>query len=230
MACIENENIAEAYKAFISKKTFPCIAARAALASGHIQCMVADSMACPKDDAAILQFLYRFVDGYRVSENSFHSAAIIFKGPQLIDEESFDSLLWQRLQALACLDKKNHCWDHRVSPDPRSSSFSFSIKEEAFFVLGLHPASSRPSRRFAYPVLAFNPHQEFEKLRAAQRYESMKEIVRKRDMLYSGSINPMLKDFGDASEASQYSGRKYDTDWQCPLQIQNGKLSNENGL
>src|SRR5687768_13206568 len=135
MAGIEIENIIEAYKAFITNKGFPCIAAKAALASGRIQCMVADSMACPKDDAAILQFLYRFVDSYRISENSFHSAAIIFKAPQLkTDEENFDDLLWQRLQSLTNLDGKNHRWDHRVSQDPRSSRFSFSIKEEAFFV------------------------------------------------------------------------------------------------
>jgi FPC/CPF motif-containing protein YcgG len=216
MLSIETE-ITDVYKTLIANKAFPCVAAKAALACGHIQCMVAQNIACPKEDKAILNFLYGFIDGYRSSSNAFHSAAIIFKEPQQIDEESFDAFLWQRLQALADLDAKNHPWDHRVSPDPESSTFSFSIKEEAFFILGLHPGSSRASRQFAYPVLAFNPHQEFEKLRAAHRYESMKEVVRKRDVLYSGSVNPMLNDFGHASETTQYSGKKYDKDWKCPL-------------
>jgi FPC/CPF motif-containing protein YcgG len=211
------QNIVEEYKAFIGNKTFPCIGAKAALASGHIKCMVAGHLACPKDDRAILQFLYSVVDEYRNAENDFHSAAIIFRDPQNISEEEFDCYLWQRLGSLAALDAQQYQWDKRVSADTSSASFSFSIKEEAFFIIGLHPGSSRPSRRFAYPALAFNPHQEFEKLRAAHHYEKMKEVVRKRDLAYSGSINPMLHDFGEASEAYQYSGRKYNGDWQCPL-------------
>lgn len=223
---IETEIIKD-YKAFIAGKNFPCIAARAAMAGGNIQCIVADNMACPKDDRAILYFLYAFVDDYRTAPNPFHSAAIIFRGPQGIDEERFDALLWQRLQAFTDLDTQIYSWDHRVSPDTVSPTFSFSIKSEAFFILGLHPASSRASRRFAYPVLAFNPHQEFEKLRTANRYETMKQVVRKRDVLYSGSINPMLNDFGEASEASQYSGKKYNDDWQCPLMIREPEVGNQ---
>lgn len=220
--------IIEAYKAFIGNKIFPCIAARAALASQHIQCMVADTMACPKDDKAILDFLYHFIDNYRTTTTNFHSAAIIFKNPKDCNEEEFDRLLWQRLQALSDLDAENYDYDHRVDSDPASAHFSFSLKQEAFFILGLHPGTNRPSRKFSYPTLAFNPHQEFEKLRVTHHYEPMKEVVRKRDLLYSGSINPMLKDFGEASEATQYSGRYYSSDWQCPfIRKQKLKMGNQ---
>jgi hypothetical protein len=41
--------------------------------------------------------------------------------------------------------------------------------------------------------------------------------VRKRDIAYSGSINPMLNDFGNASEVYQYSGKQYTSDWVCPF-------------
>ena len=77
--------------------------------------------------------------------------------------------------------------------------------------------SSRLARRFRYPTLVFNPHQQFEELRATAKYDMMKNVVRKRDVAYSGSINPMLQDFGESSEVYQYSGRKYDDTWQCPL-------------
>lgn len=40
-------------------------------------------------------------------------------------------------------------------------------------------------------------------------------------MAYSGSINPMLEDFGTSSEVYQYSGRKYDAEWRCPLKFNN---------
>src|SRR5687767_14969439 len=113
--------IIEAYKAFIGNKLFPCIAARAALASQHIQCMVADTMACAKDDKAILDFLYHFIDNYRTTTTSFHSAAIIFKNPKDCNDEEFDSLLWKRLQALSDLDAENYDYDHRVNSDPASA-------------------------------------------------------------------------------------------------------------
>ena len=209
--------IIQAYKAFIGNRVFPCIAARAALASQHIQCMVADTMACPKNDKAILHFLYNFIDNYRTTTTNFHSAAIIFKNPKDCNEEEFDNLLWERLQALSDLDAENYDYDSRVDSDPASANFSFSLKQEAFFILGLHPGTDRPSRKFSYPTIAFNPHQEFEKLRATHHYEPMKEIVRKRDLAYSGSINPMLKDFGETSEANQYSGKYYGSDWRCPF-------------
>ena len=226
----ETISIIEAYKAFLGNKAFPCIAARSAAACQHIKCMVTDNMACPRDDKTILNFLYHFIDEYRTATTDFHSAAVIFKSPQGCNEEEFDTLLWQRLQALVNLDAENYYYDPRVDADPLSARFSFSLKQEAFFIIGLHPGSSRPSRQFMYPALAFNPHAEFEKLRAAHRYGPMKEIVRKRDIAYSGSINPMLNDFGEISEVYQYSGRNYNEDWKCPLQIQNGKFRIENDL
>jgi uncharacterized protein len=212
-----DELIIKEYSEFLNKKAFPCVAAKAALSRNHIQCLVAVHMACPADDHSILQFLYSFVDRYRSSAEAFHSAAVIFKEPVGINETLFDTLLWQRLKALSSLDKQNYTHDPRVDSDPNSSHYSFSLKEEAFFILGLHPGSSRRSRQFRYPAIIFNPHAEFEKLRNSNRYTKMKRVVRKRDVEYSGSINPMLADFGEASEVYQYSGVYYAADWVCPL-------------
>jgi FPC/CPF motif-containing protein YcgG len=214
-----DHSVIDTYRNYLNAKEFPCVAARAAISRQQIKCMVADHMACSKDDGAILQFLNDFVDDYRRSNNMFHSASIIFKGPQSITEEMFDALLWQRLQSLADLDAQFYKHDERVDHDPSSAHFSFSIKEEAFFIIGLHPANSRPARRFTHPVLAFNPHSQFEHLRETNNYEKMKHIVRKRDISFSGSVNPMLKDFGTASEVYQYSGRVYDDNWHCPLNL-----------
>ncbi len=211
--------IVEEYLAFLENKEFPCIAAKAALAKQQVRCMVAGNMACPKEDEDILQFLYEFVDEYRASKDFYHTATIIFLGTQINNEEMFDELLWQRLQAFEMLDAQNYSYDNRVEADPSSSAFSFSIKEEAFYIIGLHPASSRQARQFKYPALVFNPHAQFEQLRSTTKYEVMKNTVRKRDIALSGSVNPMLQDFGESSEVFQYSGRKYDESWQCPLKI-----------
>lgn len=213
----QTNTIIEEYLDYIADKDFPCIAAKAALVGHQIQSMVADHLACPKDDAGILRFLYKFVDDYRSSGNLYHSAVVIFKGPEECTEERFDMLLWKRLQAISDLDAAEHRWDARVKNDVASSDFSFSIKEEAFYIIGLHANSNRKARQFKYPALVFNPHEQFEQLRASNKYIPMRQAVRKRDIKLSGSVNPMLTDFGESSEVFQYSGIKYDNSWKCPF-------------
>lgn len=216
-------SIIQEYLAFIKADTFPCIAAKAALAKQQIKCMVADHMACPKDDKQILDFIYAFVDTYRQSKDLYHSVAIIFKAPEILDEDCFDTFMWSRLQSLKNLDAENYSYDQRVDEDPFSAKFSFSLKQEAFFIIGLHPGNSRLTRRFKYPVLTFNPHAQFETLRDLNKFESMQKAVRNKDLKYSGSVNPMLEDYGVASEVFQYSGKIYDKQWKCPLTISNAK-------
>lgn len=213
----ENEGLINQFSHFIEDNLFPCVAAKAALYKEQIKFFVADHMACPKDDPGILQFLYDFVEQFRAASTPFHTACVLFKGPTLLTEQLFDTLLWTRLQALSDLDAVNYGYDKRVASDPSSPDFSFSLKEEAFYIIGMNPASSRDARRFDCPALVFNAHAQFEQLRSLGRYDKMKNIVRKRDMETSGSINPTLEDFGTASEVFQYSGLRHDTSWKCPL-------------
>lgn len=215
------ESIIREYLEFLGAKEYPCVAAKAALSRSQIQCMVAGDMTKSDSDRKILNFIYHFVDHYRESTKPYHSACIIFPRPELFDEEMFDKLLWVRLNALAVLDKENFSHDPRVDSDPHSRRFSFSLKEEAFFIIGLNPLSPRKSRSFKYPSIVFNPHQEFERLRRTNKYDQMKRTVRKRDAIFSGSVNPMLTDFGDASEVFQYTGIQHKTGWVCPLKHNN---------
>src|SRR6476620_6336695 len=112
--------IIEEYLEYLRNKEFPCIGAKAALAKQQVRCMVAAHMACPKDDQAILEFLYFFVDDYRRSGELYQSAAIIFQQPTFLNEELFDKLLWQRLQSLSDMDANNFEYDKRVNIDPCS--------------------------------------------------------------------------------------------------------------
>jgi FPC/CPF motif-containing protein YcgG len=205
------------YFDFIAKKDFPCVAAKTALTWQQLDCLVVDHLACPKDDAEILNFIYGFVEKYRQSEKLYHSAAVIFRGPTQPNEALFEELFWQRLQSLANLDARQFGYDPRVVADPSSPEFSFSLKEEAFFVVGLHPGSGRAARQFKYPTLVFNPHAQFEQIRANGRYDSLRDTIRTRDVAYSGSVNPMLQNYGAASEVYQYTGKAYDNAWQCPF-------------
>lgn len=216
-------DIIEQFYDFIKLKDYPCVAAKAAAAQNHIACMVAPDMTGEDGDTGILGFIYEFVDGYRLSRGKYHTVAIIFEHPTDRNEDEFETILWKKLQSLSDLDAQQHAYDKRVSDDPQSPLFSFSLKEEAFFIVAMHPQSSRPARKFTYPVLVFNPHQQFEELRKNNHFDQMKITVRLRDHHFSGSVNPMLEDFGVFSETRQYSGRIYNEHWKCPLQIKHEK-------
>ncbi|MGI8419185.1 MAG: guanitoxin biosynthesis heme-dependent pre-guanitoxin N-hydroxylase GntA [Candidatus Levyibacteriota bacterium] len=212
-----NPEIIEQYLNHISAMEFPCIGARASAIKGRADIMVADNICCPNDDIDILHFLYRFIDNLRNDKNLYTSASVLFRGPKHLTEEEFDRFLWLRLQSLSDFDASAFGFAKGVSNDPKSSEFCYSLKEEPFFVLALHAGSSRESRKFEYPVLVFNPHVQFEMLRKSGAYVKMKDIIRNRDVDYSGSVNPMLTDFGERSAAYQFSGRRYESNWKCPF-------------
>lgn len=223
MSETDPELLIREFNQFVNDASFPCVAARAAIARNHVPCYVADHIACPKDDQGILEFLYNFIKKFRKVEKPLHSVAILFSSPSDLTEKEFEGFLWQRLQSLSSMDARKFHYDQRVSADPSSPDFSFSLGGEAFFIIGMHPASPRRARRFRCPALVFNPHVQFEDLRIRNQYDKMKAIVRRRDVAYSGSVNPMLHDFGKTSEATQYSGHQHEKEWTCPLRISHGK-------
>ncbi|HET7800574.1 MAG TPA: YqcI/YcgG family protein, partial [Humibacillus xanthopallidus] len=60
---------------------------------------------------------------------------------------------------------------------------------------------------------------QFEQLREEGRFERMRGTIRRRDEDLQGSINPMVADHGEATEAMQYSGRAHGSDWEPPLEV-----------
>ena len=203
----------------IGEAAFPCVGAKAALARGTLETLGCRSMASAWDDVRIHDRLLAFAKNYRADPRLFRSFAVIFDGPDDLEEAEFERLLWQRVQSLSDKDVwRGQSYDAAVSPDPDSPHFSLSFGGEAFFVVGLHPRSSRIARQFERPVMVFNLHDQFETLRQQGRYETMREKILVRDEALAGSRNPMLARHGDSSEARQYSGRAVDATWQCPFQ------------
>lgn len=144
----------------------------------------------------------------------------MFHGPRIRSEQHFEDLLWTQLQAMYSLDSNFFTWDKSVDSDPQSHHFSFSIGGRAMYVIGMHPQSSRLARTSLYPTMVFNLHEQFVRLRARGKFETMKQSIRMREMAFQGSINPMLASFGENSEARQYSGRAVPADWSCPFRSQ----------
>ena len=207
----------EGVRALMLSRHYSCVGARSALRQNGYRFGLYPALGS-SDAAASLAFdLWTFVHDAPSLDSPFATFLASFEGPVFADEAAFERLLWRTLQQLHDLDAVYHAWDGHVSADAASHDFSFSFAGTAFFIVGLHAAASRATRRFAWPTLVFNGHEQFDELRAAGRYSRFQEVVRSGERALQGDINPMLADFGDRSEAAQYSGRHVEPGWQCPF-------------
>jgi FPC/CPF motif-containing protein YcgG len=212
-----SHDLADRFTHFIAAANFPCVGAKAALNRDGIRFVVARDFRSGWDDLRILPGLLDLAKSYRRDPVPFQSLVVLFETGAPSGEQAFEHQLWARLQSLSDKDQ----WlgqpaDPRVAHDPDDPHFAMSFGGEAFFVVGLHPRSSRPARRFEVPAMVFNLHDQFERLRAAGRYETMRGSILDRDFKLAGSANPMLAEHGRISAARQYSGRAVSEAWQCP--------------
>ncbi len=221
MTSVEFDNdhfIAAAFKTMVAIPEFPCVGAKAALAKAQMDILVCRDITSGWDDLRIHPALLDVIDRYSLDRKIFRTLVVIFEHSPAVCEHEFEAALWARVQSLADKDDwKGFPVDDSVSADPDSPHFSLSFGGKAFFVVGLHPAASRPARRFPYPALVFNLHDQFEQLRAEGRYEKLRSAIVDRDVALAGSENPMLARHGSVSEARQYSGRPVESDWECPF-------------
>lgn len=201
---------------FIKKSSFPCIMAKSVATKGNLQTITVNDIETIQNIKSIQEQLYEFIDNYRANPNKLHSFVLTVQN-KIYDFERFEKIFWDFLTKLHEMDKRLFAHDPRVSSDSRNNDFSFSLKEEAFFILLLHPQSPRWSRRFKYPAIVFNPHQQFEKLRVNGTFTKIRDIIRRKDKLLQGNINPMLDDFGNKSEVFQYTGRAYSSAEDLPI-------------
>lgn len=223
LAHMTNEKTAEAalagrFRAMVRDRAYPCVGAKAALNGNGMRILVARDIASAWDDLAIHRALAETAEAHRRQGDAFRTLVVLFAEARVLDEAEYERLMWERIQSLADKDEwRGHAPDPDVSNDPEDPHFSLSFGGEAFFVVGLHPRASRPARRFEVPVMVFNLHAQFERLRADGRYETMRETILARDVKVAGSVNPMLARHGESSEARQYSGRVVDEEWRCPF-------------
>lgn len=203
------------FEDFIIGKDHPCLMAQTVFTMDKVDFHEYDNFGSRETAKAILADLKNYLAAYNFESNDFLTFLAAFKGKQDYTEEEFEKTLWEQLQHLHEVD--NADWDRAVSSDPEDKNFSFSLGGRAFYIVGLHPSSSRKARQAPYPAIAFNLHWQFEKLREMNTYRVVRDKIRERDIALQGEINPMLEDFGKRSEARQYSGRKVGDEWKCPF-------------
>ena len=208
-----------AFRGFVAADAFSCLGARAALNGGKYRFGTyrrLDDAACTE---GLARDLFAFVEERRGFESLFTTFVAMFAAFEIGDdaEASFERALWSQLERLHLLDRQFHAWDPRVSMDPKNPDFSYSFAQLGFFVVGLHPGSSRSARRFAWPTLVFNAHEQFEMLRHKGAFERLQQLIRERELRLDGSLNANLSEYGAHSEARQYAGRPVAEDWECPF-------------
>jgi hypothetical protein len=209
----------DGFRAHVLDPDFPCVGGKAAVNNATYRFGFYAELDCPAATAGLAYDLWEYERERPTFGTDFATFVASFAAPVVADEREWERLLWSQLQRLHDLDREHHGWDPAVSSDPADPGFSYSFAGTAFFVVGLHPASSRRARRFAWPTLVFNAHEQFERLREQNQFERLRATVRERDYKLQGSLNPNLSNFGESSEARQYSGRAVEDGWRCPFSV-----------
>jgi FPC/CPF motif-containing protein YcgG len=204
-------------RSYILDPNFSCVGAKAAVNQNVYRFGLYNRMGAYSGSVGLCRDLYTFIQEREEMDSNFTTFIASFRYPSSTNDDQFERWLWRTLQLIHLNDSKYHKYDPAVSPDPEHPRFSFSVAETAFFVVGLHPGSSRLARRFTFPTLVFNPHEQFEILRENGVFESLKETIRENERDLQGCINPNVADYGQKSEAHQYSGRPVDDNWHPPF-------------
>lgn len=203
------------YRNMILSSPFPCPGARTTFSQGTYRFGLFDVMGSNETVEALGASLRRFIEERATWNTMFTAFVSCYKEPIPMSHEEFAYNLWIMLQKLHGVDLS--AWDPAKSSDPESPDFAFSFGGLSFFIAGMHSGSPRFARRFAWPTLVFNAHEQFKWLRSEGIFEKFRDRVRKRDCLLQGFVNPVSADTGTASEAIQYTGPLKNPDWKCPF-------------
>jgi hypothetical protein len=206
--------VREEFRAFVFDPGFSCLGARAALRHDRHTIRAYPALGSAAATAGLARDLADFAPG--AEDTEFTTFVAVFMGAAPEGEAEFEALLWAQLQALHEADAAP-AWAPAASDRPEDPRFAFSFAGTAFFVVGMHPDSSRLARRFGWPALVFNARAQFDRLRTDGRYYGLRDRIRARELALQGALNPNLADFGEASEARQYSGRAAEPEWRCPF-------------
>lgn len=210
-------SIEQSLKELISKKNYPCIAAIQSLTQHEYKIGVYKGFGTGISAEQLGRDLNAFKQQQKATDSIYLSFFAVFDDLEFESEKAFEEAMWRELSFLSAKDAPGTPWDSHFSDDPKDKNFCFSFGGEAFFIVGLHPKSSRLARQFPYPTLVFNLYEQFEELHRRGQYYPMIKTNRQRDLKFQGSINPMVETHSDIWESIQFSGRANPPTWECPF-------------
>ena len=199
----------------LNQKDYPCIAAVAALHDAQLRIGLYSGLGTGASSKKLTQDLTQFKAEQTATKSPYLSFWAVFDDTAPASEKEFEDAMWSELSALSSSSPEAARPDPKFSSDPADKNFCFSFAGDAYFIVGMHPQSSRLARRFPFPSMIFNLYEQFEAL--GDGYEPMVKTNRKRDRQFQGSVNPTVKRWADRWESIQFSGRENPPDWKCPF-------------
>jgi FPC/CPF motif-containing protein YcgG len=200
----------------LQQDNYPCIGALTALRREEVRTGEFSGFGLGRSWRRLRDELEAFVAEQRATRSTYLTYVAGFPGEQTESEEAFEGALWRELSYLTSLEDADRDWGG-ADRNPASPDFCFHLNGEKIFVVGLHPLSSRLSRRFPFPAMVFNLFSQFAELQAQGKYGPMVRINRERDRKFQGSANPMAEAHGETWESIQFSGRENPKQWKCPF-------------
>lgn len=196
---------------------YPCIAALKTLSTRQYSTGVFGELGAGNQSHRLATELLAMRDEQKRTGSLELSFFAVFPDLADMSEDEFEQRLWKELSLLTTVPGIDPTWDPAFSENPEDKNFCFCLGGTAFFVVGMHPNSSRLSRRIRFPTLVFNVYEQFKELDRRNRYQPMIQANRKRDRLFQGDVNPMSEKYNDVWESIQFSGKNNSDEWKCPF-------------
>lgn len=209
----------EEIRNFVLQKNYPCIAAIKSVKADEFIVGHYKDFGSGKYWRELRADLENFILEQEKTNSTYLTFWAVYSGKSQFSEQDFENRLWNELSHLSSAEQREKDWTTLTTSDPQNPGFCLSLNGKSFFVVGLHPQSSRIGRKFSSPALVFNVIEQFENLEREGNYEPMKQLNRKRDVQLQGSVNPMVEKHGDKWEAIQFSGQQNPDNWKCPFQF-----------
>lgn len=186
----------------------PCIGARALSGKLGFHAIVYPQMDTYTTALGLihdLEIYYKIADQI---EDNIKTCAIFFSEEETITQSQFTRKYWDFVQILHDVDSCIFPYDPKVSAKPDEKNFELSLCGRAVFTTTLNRGSPRTARTFIYPTWIMNQIQQFDLLRAEDRFKQWQKNIRGQDSILdpSGTSNPILTDHGYESAASQLAG------------------------
>lgn len=213
-----DEFLAEMHDFILQNKGYPCVAAIKTMQQKDYLCGYYGRFGMADSWKSLRHDLQLYIERQKATGSDYFTFWALFEKEDYISEDDFEAGLWKELSHLTSEEEKSRDW-LKDSTDPQDPKFTLNIAGESFFVVGLHPHSSRIARRFSRPALIFNLRRQFDSLRAANRFDHLKEVIRKREISLQGDVNPMVLKHDDKWESIQFSGKVNSDNWQCPFKF-----------
>jgi FPC/CPF motif-containing protein YcgG len=206
-------------KKLLTQKNYPCTPALRSFNRGEYQVGLYKGFGKGLKCADLRQDLLYYIQKQRETMSPYLTFWAVYDDPKKMTEDDFEINLWNELSFLTSEDMRGIDWPENKNSNPDDKDFSFCLGGEAFFVVGLHPQSSRIARQFKWPTLIFNLFSQFELLKIQGSFFPAVRNSRARDTKLQGSPNPMAVKHGEVWESIQFSGKENPSSWKCPFRF-----------